>query len=155
MKRRLSRKRKKWNTVTPQDIKRVKMLYDTNQFSIQGIADVVGRAWCTINNMIEANFDFEEYAKIRSLKESKKKRKLTFRPFNEQTSPGPVKVEEIPVEPVKDTKSDPYGNDVLNHMWELQQEQAKQLVKKAEQNEAIHKIRNGLQQLSEGLGELL
>jgi len=155
MKRRLSRKRKKWSTVTPQDIKKVKMLYDTNQFTTQGIADVIGRAWCTVNNIIEANFNFEEYAKIRSLKEKKKKRNLTFKPFNESNAPGAVKAQKIPVKAIEDTNFDPYGNDVLNYMHDLQQEQAKQWVKKAEQDEAIHKIRNGLQQLSEGLGELL
>tara|TARA_R100000152_G_C6755935_1_gene179685 strand:- start:281 stop:748 length:468 start_codon:yes stop_codon:yes gene_type:complete len=155
MKRKMTRKRKKWNTVTPRDIKKVKMLYDTNQFSIQGIADVVGRAWCTINNMIEANFDFDEYAKIRSLKESKKKRNLTFKPFKEENTPGPVKVQKIPVEPENDTNTLNNDKDVLEYMYDLQQKQAKRLMKKTERNEAIHKIRNGLQKLSEGLGELL
>jgi len=64
-------------------------------------------------------------------------------------------MEEVPVNVQNHAINDPYGNDVLNYMHDLQQQQAKQWIKKAEQDEAIHKIRNGLQMLSEGLGELL
>jgi hypothetical protein len=123
------------------------------EFSIQKIADITKRTWSTIKAIVDSGFNLDKYKRI--TQSARKGKKMTFRPFNEQESPGPVKVQEIPVQAENDANIDPFGNDVLNYMHDLQQEQAKRMVKKAEQNEAIHKIRNGLQQLSEGLGELL
>lgn len=132
--------------MTQKDIDNIKSLHKTGHFSVAGISDITKRGWGTINFIIKSNFQLDEYrkltreAKAQSKNNKEKKKPLTFGPEDEAS---------------QYVKIDPYGNDVLNYMHDLQQEQAKQLVKKAERGEAIHKIRNGLQQLSEGLGELL
>ena len=123
------------------------------EFSIQKIADVTKRTWSTVKAIVDSGFNLDKYKRLTQA--ARKGKKMTFRPFKEQNSPGPVKVQEIPVQSVEIPKSLSNMDDVLNHMWELQQDEAKQLVKKAEKDEAIHKIRNGLQKISEGLGELL
>ena len=123
------------------------------EFSIQKIADVTKRTWSTVKAIVDSGFNLDKYKRLTQA--ARKGRKLTFRPFNEQKAPGPVKVQEIPVKPVEIPNSLSNMDDVLNHMWELQQDEAKQIVKKAERDEAIHKIRNGLQKISEGLGALL
>ena len=123
------------------------------EFSIQKIADVTKRTWSTVKAIVDSGFNLDKYKRLTQA--ARKGRKLTFRPFSEQKAPGPVKVQEIPVEPVEIPNSLSNMDDVLNHMWELQQNEAKQIVHKAERDEAIHKIRNGLQKISEGLGELL
>ena len=138
--------------VSQKDMKHVEELWNL-EFSIQKISEVTKRTWSTIKAIVDSGFDLDKYKRI--TQSARKGKKLTFRPYNEQKSPGPVKVKEIPVEPVKVANSLSNMDDVLNHMWEQQQQDAKQLVKKAERNEAIHKIRNGLQKISEGLGELL
>ncbi len=123
------------------------------ELSIQKIADITKRTWSTVKSIVDAGFNLDKYKRITQA--ARKKNKLTFRPFKEENNPGPVKVQEIPVKPVEIPNSLSNMDDVLNHMWELQQDEAKQLVQKAERDEAIHKIRNGLQKISEGLGELL
>ena len=144
--------RRSMKQVSQKDIKHVEELWNL-EFSIQKISDVTKRTWSTIKAIVDSGFNLDKYKRI--TQSARKSKKLTFRPFNETKAPGPVKVKEISVKPENDVNIDPYSNDVLNYMHDLQQEQAKRLVKKAERNEAIHKIRNGLQQLSEGLGELL
>ena len=122
-------------------------------FSIQKISEITKRGWSTVKTIIEADFKLDKYKSLS--KAARQARKLTFRPFNEQTTPGPVKIKEIPVKTVEVPNTLSNMDEVLNHMWELQQSDTKALVNKAEKDEAIHKIRNGLQKISEGLGELL
>ena len=138
--------------VNQKDMQHVEELWNM-EFSIQKIADVTKRTWSTVKAIVDSGFNLDKYKRLTQA--ARKGRKLTFRPFNEQKAPGPVKVQEIPVEPVEIPNSLSNMDDVLNHMWELQQNEAKQIVHKAERDEAIHKIRNGLQKISEGLGELL
>lgn len=138
--------------VCQKDIKHVEELWKL-EFSIQKISDITKRTWSTIKAIIDSGFNLDKYKRITQA--ARKGKKLTFRPFNEQNSPGPVKVQEIPVEAVEASNSLSDMDDVLNHMWEIQQNEAKDIVKKAERDEAIHKIRNGLQKISEGLGALL
>jgi hypothetical protein len=138
--------------VCQKDIKHVEELWKL-EFSIQKISDITKRTWSTIKAIIDSGFNLDKYKRITQA--ARKGKKLTFRPFNEQNSPGPVKVQEIPVEAVEASNSLSNMDDVLNHMWEIQQNEAKEIVKKAERDEAIHKIRNGLQKISEGLGALL
>ena len=138
--------------VCQKDIKHVEELWKL-EFSIQKISDITKRTWSTIKAIIDSGFNLDKYKRITQA--ARKGKKLTFRPFNEQNSPGPVKVQEIPVEAVEAPNSLSNMDDVLNHMWEIQQNEAKDIVKKAERDEAIHKIRNGLQKISEGLGALL
>ena len=121
--------------------------------SIQKISEITKRGWSTVKSIIDSKFNFDKYRQI--TQEARKSRKLTFRPFNEQKAPGPVKVQEIPVKAQNDMSRAQNMDDVFNIMWEMQQEDAKELVHKAERDEAIHKIRNGLAKVSEGLGELL
>ena len=123
------------------------------EFSIQKISDITKRTWSTVKAIVDSGFNLGKYKRI--TQSARKGKKMTFRPFKEENSPGPVKVQEIPVQSVEIPKSLSNMDDVLNHMWELQQNEAKQIVHKAERDEAIHKIRNGLQKISEGLGELL
>ena len=123
------------------------------EFSVQKIADVTKRTWSTIKAIVDSGFDLDKYKQI--TRAARKSRKLAFRPFKDIKTPGPMKIQEIPVKPENDTNSLSNVDDVLNHMWEIQQDEAKQLIKKAEKDEAIHKIRNGLQKISEGLGALL
>ena len=138
------------------------MLYKADRFTTNYIASLTGRSWCTINHIIESDFDLDSYKKIiakaRETKKAKKaqiKKSLTFRPFNANKSTKVVTVRELPdnAENVVNSASD--VDNMLNDIWEHQQDEAKQLVRKAEKDEAIHKIRNGLQKISEGLGELL
>ena len=144
--------RRSMKQVSQKDIKHVEELWNL-EFSIQKISDVTKRTWSTIKAIVDSGFNLDKYKRITQA--ARKGRKLTFRPFNEQNSPGPVKVQEIPVEAVEAPNSLSNMDDVLNHMWEIQQNEAKDIVKKAERDEAIHKIRNGLQKISEGLGALL
>ena len=69
------------------------------------------------------------------------------------------KIADIPVKAEKDTNTFSSMNDVLEHMWNLQQDNAKEAIKvqtdDSSRTEAIHKIRDGLQKISEGLGKLL
>ena len=123
------------------------------ELSIQKIADITKRTWSTVKSIVDAGFNLNKYKRITQA--ARKKNKLTFRPFKDIKTPGPVRVQEIPVQAENDTNKPLNVDDMLNHMWNNQQEQAKMLVKKAEKDEAIHKIRNGLQKISEGLGELL
>tara|TARA_R100001594_G_scaffold145622_3_gene196002 strand:- start:13 stop:387 length:375 start_codon:yes stop_codon:yes gene_type:complete len=123
------------------------------EFSIQKIADITKRTWSTVKAIIDSGFNLAKYKQMTQA--ARKSRELTFKPFKSTKAPGPVKVQEIPVEPENDMNMALNVDDVLDYMYELQQNEAKQLVKKAEKDEAIHKIRNGLQKLSEGLGELL
>ena len=80
---------------------------------------------------------------------------LTFKPFRDSKVKGPVKMQKTIVTPEKVVNSLSDMDDVLNHMWEVQMADAKEISTQAERNEAIHKIRNGLAKVSEGLGELL
>ena len=123
------------------------------EFSIQRIADITKRTWSTVKAIVDSGFDLKKYKSL--TQKARKTRKLTFRPFNDNKNPGPVQAQEIPVKPTEIPNSLSNLDEVLNHMWELQQSDAKALVQKAERDEAIHKIRNGLQKISEGLGELL
>ena len=123
------------------------------EFSIQKIADITKRTWSTVKAIIDSGFNLDKYKQI--TQNARKSRELTFKPFKGEKMKTPMKVQKIPVEPVEVQNSLSNMDDVLNHMWEIQQSEAKQLVKKAERDEAIHKIRNGLQKISEGLGALL
>ena len=123
------------------------------ELSIQKISDITKRTWSTVKSIVDAGFNLDKYKRITQA--ARKSKNLTFRPFNEQKAPSSVKVQEIPVKPIEASNSLSNMDDVLNHMWEIQQDEAKELVRKAERDEAIHKIRNGLQKISEGLGELL
>ena len=138
--------------VSQKDMKHVEELWNM-EFSIQKIADVTKRTWSTVKAIVDSGFNLDKYKRITQA--ARKGRKLTFRPFNEQNAPGPVKVQEIPIEPVKIPKSLSNMDDVLNNIWELQQDEAKQLVRKSERDEVIHKLRNGLQKVNEALGDLL
>ena len=136
----------RYKQVTQKDINNIKALYDTGHFSTRGICDVTKRGWNTVDNIIKSGFKLNKYKEVsRQFKANIKAKRAKKKPltFESVTTVS------------QHTKNDPYGNDVLNYMHDLQQEQAKRLIKHAERNEAIHKIRNGLQQLSEGLGELL
>ena len=148
------RKVTRYKTVTQKDIKTVKTLADTNQFSISGIADVIGRSWGTVNQIVKSNFNLSKYRKLQRLYRlaHSKGKTLTFKPFKDNKIKGPVKVQKTIVTPEKVVNSLSNMDDVLNEMWEVQQADAKAISSK---NEAIHKIRNGLQKISEGLGELL
>jgi len=132
----------------------VEELWNMNM-SVQRISDITKRTWSTVKRIIDSGFNLDMYKTLRKSEKMNKTKKLTFKPFKESNTPGDTKAQKIPVKAVEDENFDPYGNDVLNYMYDLQQEQAKQLVKKAEQSEAIHKVRNGLQMISEGLGGLL
>ena len=138
--------------VSQKDMEHVEQLWNM-EFSIQKIADITKRTWSTIKAIVDSGFNLNKYKRITQA--ARKGRKLTFRPFNEQKAPGPVRVQEIPVQAENDTNKPLNVDDMLTLMWDNQQEQAQMLVKKAEKDEAIHKIRNGLQKISEGLGELL
>ena len=144
-------KRKKiapYKQVTQQDINNIKSLHDTGHFSITGICDITKRGWSTVDFIIKSGFDLKEYKQLIRRRKDKEKTKL------QDTKPLTFSPE--PSNDVQDNANvDPYDNDVLNYMHDLQQEQAKRLMKKTERDEAIHKIRNGLQELSEGLGALL
>ena len=147
----------KYKAVNQKDIDSVQTLFNTKRFSTTGISKVLGRAWGTIHHIIESGFDLDGYKRLtREYKlERDRQKKLTFKPYNGTTTPGPMKVQEIPVKPENDMSKAKNMDDVLNIMWNQQQADAKVLVDKATKDEAIHKIRNGLQMISEGLGELL
>ena len=121
--------------------------------SIQKISDITKRTWSTVKAIVDSGFNLDKYKRITQA--ARKGQKLKFRPFKELKTSSPMKVQKIPVEAKEVSNSLSNMDDVLNHMWELQQGEAKELVKKAERDEAIHKIRNGLQKISEGLGALL
>lgn len=123
------------------------------EFSIQKISDITKRTWSTVKAIVDSGFDLDKYKRI--TQSARKGKKLTFRPFKDANTPGPVKVQEIPVKPENHANTLNNDEDVLEYMYELQQTQAKQLVRKTQRDEAIHKIRNGLQKVNEGLGELL
>jgi hypothetical protein len=143
--------------VTQKDVDHVEELWSLDKFSIQRIAEITKRTWSTVKAIIDSGFNLIKYKQLTKQARTKRynSKKLTFRPFNEPKAPGPVKVQEIPVEPIEAPKTLDNMNDVLDYMWNKQQDGAKELVHKAERDEAIHKIRNGLQKISEGLGELL
>ena len=123
--------------------------------SVQKIANITKRTWTTVKRIIDSGFNLDMYKTLRKSEKMTKTKKLTFKPFKDTKAPGPVKIKEIPVKAENDINSLSNMDDVLNHMWEVQQAEAKELVNKTERDEAIHKIRNGLQKISEGLGELL
>ena len=123
------------------------------ELSIQKISDITKRTWSTVKAIVDSGFNLDKYKSITQA--ARKTQKLKFKPFKDIKGPGPVAIKKLPVKPVEIPNSLSNMDDVLNHMWELQQDEAKQIVKKAERDEAIHKIRNGLQKISEGLGALL
>ena len=146
-----------YKQITQKDINSIKSLYNTGHFSVTGICDITKRGWGTVDYIIKSGFNLREYKKLVKERKHKANNKKvpTFRPFKAKQSTKVVTVRELPDNAEKIVNSLSNTDDVLNHMWELQQEEAKQIVRKAEHDEAIHKIRNGLQKISEGLGELL
>ena len=138
--------------VNQKDIQHVEELWAL-EFSIQRISDITKRTWSTVKAIVDSGFNLKKYKSL--TQKARKARQLTFRPFNDSKSPGPIQVQEIPVKAEKDMSKAQNIDDVLNIMWNQQQSDAKALVNKAERDEAIHKIRDGLQKISEGLGELL
>ena len=141
--------------ISQKDIQHVEELWAL-EFSIQRISDITKRTWSTVKAIVDSGFNLKKYKQLtRSARAERYGKDLTFRPFNANKAPGPVKAQEIPVKPIEIPNSLSNMDDVLNHLWELQQSDTKAIVNKAERDEAIHKIRNGLQKISEGLGELL
>ena len=152
----------KYKAVNQKDIEKVRELFTTGKFSTTRIATLLNRGWSTVQSIIDSDFSLTGYKELtRSLRAERKSEKnnLTFRPFNAKKSPGPVKIADIPVKAEKDTNTFSSMNDVLEHMWNLQQDNAKEAIKvqtdDSSRTEAIHKIRDGLQKISEGLGKLL
>ena len=127
--------------------------------SVQRISDITKRTWSTVKRIIDSGFNLEMYKTLRKSEKMSKTKKLTFRPFKEQSTPGPVKVKEIPVEAVESINSSSDMDSILNEVWEIQQNNIKEVMQNKDRmhnrDEAIHKIRNGLQKVNEGLGELL
>ena len=123
--------------------------------SVQKIANITKRTWTTVKRIIDSGFNLDMYKTLRKSEKMTKTKKLTFKPFKDTKAPGPVKIKEIPVKPKKDTNSLSNMDDILNHMWELQQKDTKLLAEQAERDEIIHKLRNGLQKVNEALGDLL
>ena len=124
--------------------------------SIQKMSEITKRGWTTVKSIVDSGFNLKKYKELtRSARAARYNNDLTFRPFNEQKTPGPVKAQEIPVKAEEDISKAQNMDDILNIIWNQQQADAKALVNKAERDEAIHKIRNGLAKVSEGLGELL
>ena len=147
----------RYTSVTQKDIENVRTLYNTNHFSISGISNVTGRAWGTINQIVESDFNLRKYKQLQKayrLAHSKNK-PLTFKPFNGQKTPGPVKVSEIPKKPKMDMSKAQNMDDVLDIMWNMQQDRVKTVSQREKLNSTIHKMRDALQKFNEALGELL
>ncbi len=140
--------------VSQKDIQHVEELWQMDM-SVQRISDITKRTWSTVKRIIDSGFNLDMYKTLRKSDKMKKTKQLTFKPFKDTKAPGPVKVKEIPVKAENDINSLSDMDDVLNHMWELQQQDAQQLIRKAERDEVIHKLRNGLQKVNEALGDLL